>query len=467
MPLLGARWACGCGGLAGTPGAGRPCGAGSGLAVAGRRAGCRRGVGRAAVPTAVGGRCWCWRRWPRRPLVRQSRWRTTRWPRWPPSGAAVGVDGTVDLATRARSPGRFGDQVLVAARRSARSPAAARPTSWPTPVLVLGDAELGAAPLGPRCGFTAGWRRRRRRRPGGCSCARGLARGAGGRRTSWWRAAGAVRARAARLGGAPAGRPAGAGAGAGRRRRRRRRPGACRRLPRHRADPPAGGLRHQPDPGRRLPAGAGPLVPGARALAATWSARPGIVGFVLLARTEPSVLRAAVMGTVGAGRAGRRRPAARALAALGRAVVVLVLLDPALAVSAGFALSVLATGGILLLAPGLARRAGAAGCRAGWPRRSPCRRPPSSPARRWWRRSPGRSAWWPWWPTCVVAPVVGPATVLGLAGGLLGLVWPTAGRLLGTLAAWCVAWIVRSPSAAPRCRPRPSAGAPACCRWRC
>jgi competence protein ComEC len=40
-----------------------------------------------------------------------------------------------------------------------------------------------------------------------------------------------------------------------------------------------------------------------------------------------------------------------------------------------------------------------------------------------------------------VAPVVGPATVLGLAGGLVGLVLPPLGRLLGAGAGWCVAWI--------------------------
>ena len=44
----------------------------------------------------------------------------------------------------------------------------------------------------------------------------------------------------------------------------------------------------------------------------------GIVGFVLLARTEPSVLRAAVMGTVGSARAGPRRASARAAGARGR-----------------------------------------------------------------------------------------------------------------------------------------------------
>ncbi|HCB04577.1 MAG TPA: competence protein ComEC [Nocardioides bacterium] len=166
----------------------------------------------------------------------------------------------------------------------------------------------------------------------------------------------------------------------------------------------------------------------------------GIVGFVLIARTEPSVLRAAVMGTIGLvalGVDGRHR----ALRGLGTAVVVLVLIDPALAVSAGFALSVLATGGILLLAPA-------------------------------WRDALAR--WLPRWfaeaiavpaaaqlactplvaaisgqvsvvavvANLLVAPVVGPATVLGLAGGLLTLVWGPLGQLCGTLACWCVAWLI-------------------------
>lgn len=166
----------------------------------------------------------------------------------------------------------------------------------------------------------------------------------------------------------------------------------------------------------------------------------GIVGFVLLARTEPSVLRAAVMGAVGLlalGVDGRQR----GFRALGVAVVVLLLVQPGLAVSAGFALSVLATAGIVVLAPG-------------------------------WRDAMGR--WLPRWvaeavavpaaaqlactpvvaaisgevslvavvANLVVAPAVGPATVLGLAGGLVGLLAPPVGRLLGTGASWCVGWIV-------------------------
>src|SRR5262249_55203418 len=75
----------------------------------------------------------------------------------------------------------------------------------------------------------------------------------------------------------------------------------------------------------------------------------GIVGFVLLARTEPSVVRAAAMGTVALfamGTDGRERSAR----ALGAAVVALLLVDPGLATSVRFALSVVATAGILLLA---------------------------------------------------------------------------------------------------------------------
>jgi competence protein ComEC len=166
----------------------------------------------------------------------------------------------------------------------------------------------------------------------------------------------------------------------------------------------------------------------------------GIVGFVLLARTEPSVVRAAAMGAVGLlamGANGR----GRALRGLGAAVLALMLLDPALATSLGFALSVLATAGILLVGPP-------------------------------WRDALAR--WMPRWlaeaiavPTAaqlactplvaavsgqvslaavganlLAEPAVGPATLLGLAGGLLGLVWDPLGRLAGTLSSWCVAWIV-------------------------
>lgn len=77
----------------------------------------------------------------------------------------------------------------------------------------------------------------------------------------------------------------------------------------------------------------------------------GVCGFVLVARGEPSVLRAAVMGTIGVLALGQR-DRRRALAVLAASVVVLLLVAPGLATQAGFALSVGATAGILLLAPG-------------------------------------------------------------------------------------------------------------------
>lgn len=181
-------------------------------------------------------------------------------------------------------------------------------------------------------------------------------------------------------------------------------------------------------------------------------AAAGIGGFVLLARTEPSVLRAAVMGAIGLlamGRDGRQR----ALRALGGSVVVLLLVEPALARSVGFALSVLATAGILLLAPA-------------------------------WRDALGH--WLPRWVAEAIAvpaaaqlactpliaaisgqvslvavvanvlaePAVGPATVLGLLGGVTGLVWAPLGRLVALPAGWCVGWIL---TVAHRCAALPTA----------
>ncbi|MET7284607.1 ComEC/Rec2 family competence protein [Streptomyces sp. NPDC005573] len=74
------------------------------------------------------------------------------------------------------------------------------------------------------------------------------------------------------------------------------------------------------------------------------------LGFVIVCRPDPSVLRAAACGTVAllALATGRRRSL---LPALATTVLLLVLYDPWLARSYGFLLSVLATGSLLLLAP--------------------------------------------------------------------------------------------------------------------
>ncbi|MGV9794230.1 MULTISPECIES: ComEC/Rec2 family competence protein [unclassified Gordonia (in: high G+C Gram-positive bacteria)] len=75
-----------------------------------------------------------------------------------------------------------------------------------------------------------------------------------------------------------------------------------------------------------------------------------ILGFVVLVRPSPSVLRAAIMGAIGllALLSSRR---AQAFPALGAAVVGALLWWPELALQPGFALSVVATAGLVLWAP--------------------------------------------------------------------------------------------------------------------
>jgi len=80
-----------------------------------------------------------------------------------------------------------------------------------------------------------------------------------------------------------------------------------------------------------------------------------IAWFVVITRAEPSVLRAGLMAALGATAfaLGRRNEPVRMLAL---AVVALLLVDPLLAWSVGFWLSVGATGGVTVLGPWLARR---------------------------------------------------------------------------------------------------------------
>ncbi|GAA2257892.1 hypothetical protein GCM10010430_47150 [Kitasatospora cystarginea] len=74
------------------------------------------------------------------------------------------------------------------------------------------------------------------------------------------------------------------------------------------------------------------------------------LAFVTVCRPDPSVLRAAATGLVGMLALGTGRPR-QALPALTAAVLGLILLDPHLARSYGFVLSVLATTGLLTLGP--------------------------------------------------------------------------------------------------------------------
>ncbi|MBO9555193.1 ComEC/Rec2 family competence protein [Cellulomonas sp.] len=174
------------------------------------------------------------------------------------------------------------------------------------------------------------------------------------------------------------------------------------------------------------------------------------VALVVLVHPAPSVLRAALMGTVGALGLVVGRPA-RAPAALAATVVVLLVVDPWLGSELGFVLSVLATAGLVLLGGPLAERWST---RAGRPLAtalavpvaaqlvcapvlllvSPTVAPLAVPA------------------NILVAPAVGPATVLGLAAGLLDGVWPTGAHLLATgagAACWWIGAVARVTAGAP------------------
>jgi competence protein ComEC len=79
-----------------------------------------------------------------------------------------------------------------------------------------------------------------------------------------------------------------------------------------------------------------------------------IVVFVILVRPSPSVVRAAVMGGVGLSALLMRRHS-QAMPALCAAIMALLMIWPAFAVQPGFILSVIATAGLVVIAPVVAQ----------------------------------------------------------------------------------------------------------------
>lgn len=167
-----------------------------------------------------------------------------------------------------------------------------------------------------------------------------------------------------------------------------------------------------------------------------------LVSFVIIARPDPSVLRAAAMGSVTllALLTGRRK---QALPALCAAVIGLLAIRPALAVQAGFALSVLATGALLLLAPSWADYLRDRG---------------------WWRlpaelvavaaaafvvTAPitvalsGRLSGVAVVANILVAPVIAPITILGAVAAVAAPCWPPLAEMILHLAAPPLWWLLR------------------------
>ena len=168
---------------------------------------------------------------------------------------------------------------------------------------------------------------------------------------------------------------------------------------------------------------------------------PALAGFVVLVGPQPSVLRAAAMGAVTllALASGRSRTAVPALAA---AVAVLLVVDPALASDGGFALSVAATAGIVLLSPSWSRalrRRGAVRPLADALAVSVAAGLVTAPLV---AALSGTVSLVSLPANLVAAPAVAPATVLGLLAALVGPVCPPAGAGLTWLAGWPVRWLV-------------------------
>lgn len=163
------------------------------------------------------------------------------------------------------------------------------------------------------------------------------------------------------------------------------------------------------------------------------------VGFVLLVRPEPSVLRAAAMGLVGALGLVLGRPS-QAVAALCTTVLALLLVDPWLARSYGFVLSALATAGLVVLTRPLATRlevllpawlaralavplAAQLACAPVLVLLAPVVSLVGVPA------------------NVLAAPALVPGTVLGVLATVAAPWWPGAAGVLAAVAGWACSWI--------------------------
>ncbi|MFS8103559.1 DNA internalization-related competence protein ComEC/Rec2 [Lentzea alba] len=172
------------------------------------------------------------------------------------------------------------------------------------------------------------------------------------------------------------------------------------------------------------------------------AAMVALVGFVLLAGPEPSVLRAAVMGAVAllALVLGRQRSALPSLAA---AVLVLVLVDPALGGDPGFALSVVATAALVLVAPKWARALKERGIPSGLAEAIVIPTAASLATAPLVAGLSGQVSLISVVANLIAGPVVAPATVLGVIAAVVAPIWPGAAELVVHVAGPAITWLVQ------------------------
>lgn len=172
------------------------------------------------------------------------------------------------------------------------------------------------------------------------------------------------------------------------------------------------------------------------------AAMVALVGFVVLAGPEPSVLRAAVMGAVAllALVLGRERSAVPSLAA---AVLVLVLIDPALGGDPGFALSVVATAALVLVAPRWARALKQRGVPSGVAEAIVVPTAASLATAPVVAGLSGQVSLVSVVANLVAGPVVAPATVLGVLAAVVAPLWPSGAEVLTHVAGPAITWLIQ------------------------
>ena len=164
-----------------------------------------------------------------------------------------------------------------------------------------------------------------------------------------------------------------------------------------------------------------------------------LVGLVLLVQPSGSVLRAAAMGSVQlVGLSAGRQ--ASALPAWAAGAIVLLLIDPWQACDWGFALSIAATGGLIMLAPGIERQLGRVmptffAQLAAIPLAAQLACGPLLIA-----LNPHISMWGVV-ANMLAAPVVAVVTYTGLASTALATLLPSLAQLLVLPALWGCAWL--------------------------
>lgn len=166
-----------------------------------------------------------------------------------------------------------------------------------------------------------------------------------------------------------------------------------------------------------------------------------LVGFVVLVRPSPSVLRAAAMGAIGLIALATGRPKA-ALPSLAAVIFALIIYDPALATDIGFGLSVFATAGLLLIAPGIRDALRKHGVRPGLAEAL------AVPAAAQVACSPliagftGTVSLIAVPANLLAVPAVPVATVVGVAAAVTAPIWPTGAAFFAWLASWPARWLL-------------------------